>query len=223
MQTPAAHPCPRHFSDSSFSEATLTCTQIPVGLSLGSVDSLEDHVIVLVDDHVTSDILNNNGLVLNQLLVLESWEWSENLGDVTPPLLSKLLVPLDGLGKSLLERSLLVPAQVAKLGAIDGVAAIVEWAIVGVLDPLVKLLLGRVWDLEVCEKLGAEGQVGDLVVGADVVNLADVSLVENGVEGIGSITGKQVAAGWGTISVEYEWLTTVQQAGEFWNDLCCVY
>lgn len=181
-------------------------------LSLGSVDGLglKGHVVVLVDDHVSSNILDDNGLVLDQLLVLESWEWSENLGDVTPPLLTELLVPLNGLGESLLERSLLVPSQVTELGTIDCVAAVVEWAVVGVLDPLVELLLGGVRDLEVCEKLGAKRQVGDLVVGADVVNLTHLSLVENGVESIGSITGKQVAASWGTISVEDKWLTAVQ-------------
>ncbi len=181
---------------------------------------LDGHLVVLVNDHVTSNIVDDNALVLHQLLVLESWERSEDLGDITPPLLTELLVPLDGDGESLLERSLLVPAQVAELGAIDGVAAVVEWAVVSVLDPLVEFLLGGVWDLEVSKELGAEGQVGDLVVRANVVDLANGTLVENGVEGIGSITSEEITARWGTITVKDEWLTTVQQAGELWNDLC---
>lgn len=87
------------------------------------------------------------------------------------------------------------------------------------LDPGVQLLLGLVRDLEVGEELGAEGQVGDLVVGADVVDLPDVALVEDGVKGVGGVAGEQVAAGGGAVAVEDDGLAAVQEAGEFGDDL----
>jgi len=181
---------------------------------------LEGHFIVLVDDHVALEVLNNNVLGLDDLLVLDFGERCEDLGDIAPPLLAELLVPVDGSGKSRLEWSLLVPAEVAELRAVDSVAAIVEWTVVGVLNPLVKLLLGGVGDLKVSQELGAEGKVGDLVVRADIVNLANGTLVENGVKGVSGVAGEEVTAGWGAITVEDEWLATVQQAGELRDDLC---
>ena len=54
---------------------------------------------------------------------------------------------------------------------------IVEWTIDGVLDPFVEFFLGRVWDVEICEEFGAEGQVGNFVVGSNVIDVVDLSLV----------------------------------------------
>ncbi|KFY44487.1 hypothetical protein V494_01461, partial [Pseudogymnoascus sp. VKM F-4513 (FW-928)] len=191
----------------------------PKFVSLGAVGLLEGHVIVLVNDHVAIQVIHDDVAGSNDLLVLDLGEGGEDLGDVAPPLLAERLVPLDGDANALLERGLLVPAEVAQLGAVDGVAAVVEGAVVGVLDPLVELLLGLVGDLEVGEELGAEGQVGDLVVGTDVVDLADGTLVEDGVKGVGGVTGEQVTAGGGAVTVENDGLAAVQEAGEFRDDL----
>lgn len=87
------------------------------------------------------------------------------------------------------------------------------------LDPLVELLLGLVGDVKVGEQLGAERQVRDLVVGTDVVDLSDVALVQDRVEGVGGVAGEQVAAGGGTVTVEDDGLAAVQEAGEFRDDL----
>lgn len=189
-------------------------------LVLGAVGLLEGHIIVLVNDHVAIQVIDDNITGSDDLLVLDLWEGGQDLGDVTPPLLTESLVPLDSDANTLLERGLLVPTKVAELRAVDSVAAVVEGTVVGVLDPLVELLLGLVGDLKVGEELGAEGQVGDLVVGADVVDLADGTLVEDGVKGIGGVTGEQVTAGWGTVTVENDGLAAVQEAGELGDDLC---
>lgn len=98
---------------------------------------------------------------------------------------------------------------------------IVEWTINGVFDPFVELFLGLVGDVEVGEELGAEGQIGDFVVGSNIVNVVDFTLVENGVESIGCVTSKEVTAGWGSVSVENNGLTAVKEEGElgdnFWG------
>merc|ERR1712098_251198 len=116
-----------------------------------------------IDNHVVVDILYQ--LVgSNDLGSGNCWERSQDLGDITPPLLAESLVPVNGDGHSVREAGLLFPAELSKLGAVDGISVIVERTINGVLDPLVELFLCRVGDVEVSEELGAQSQVGDLVV-----------------------------------------------------------
>lgn len=95
---------------------------------------------------------------------------------------------------------------------------VVEGTINGVLDPFVEFFLGSVWNVEVGEEFGAECQVGDFVVGSDVVDVVDFSFVENRVECVGGVACEEVASGWGSVSVENDWLTAVKEEGEFWND-----
>lgn len=188
-------------------------------LGLGAVGLLEGHVVVLVNDHVAIQVIDHNITSRNDLLVLDLWEGRQDLGDIAPPLLTERLVPLHRDANSLLKRRLLVPAEVTQLGPVDGVAAVVEGAVVRVLDPLVQLLLCLVGDVEVGEQLGAERQVGDLVIGTDVVDLPDGALVQDGVKGVRGVAGKQVAAGGGAVAVEDDGLAAVQEAGEFRDDL----
>lgn len=117
---------------------------------------LQSHVVVLVDDHLAVEVANNDVARCNDLLVLDLGEGGEDFGDVAPPLLAECLVPLHGDADALLEGGFLVPAEIAQLRPVDGVAAVVERAVVGVLDPLVQLLLRLVRDLEVGEQLGAK-------------------------------------------------------------------
>jgi hypothetical protein len=97
---------------------------------------------------------------------------------------------------------------------------IVEGSVDGVLDPLVELLLSGVGDVEVGEEFRAEGQVGDFVVGTDVVDLVHLALVQNCVKGICGISSEKVASGGSSVSVENDWLTSVEQQAEFRNNLC---
>lgn len=104
----------------------------------------------------------------------------------------------------------MIPAKFPQLGAVDSVTVVVERTVVGVLDPLVELFLSLVWNVEVLQEVGAEGNVGDLVVGADVVGLTEGSLVENRVECISSIAGEEVTTGRRSIPMENERLSAVQ-------------
>jgi hypothetical protein len=198
-QTPSPKPAaPRNSLHSVNRRPTTASSKI---LVLQAVGLLQGHVVVLVDDHVAIEVIDDDVARGNDLLVLDLGEGREHLGDVAPPLLAEGLVPLDRDADALLEGGLLVPAEVAQLRAVDGVAAIVERAVVRVLDPLVQLLLRLVRDLEVGQQFRAQRQVGDLVVRADVVDLPDRALVQDCVEGVGGVTGEQVAPGRGAVTV----------------------
>lgn len=142
----------------------------------------------------------------------DNGEGTEDMADVTPPLLTEAAVPLDCLLQTVGKRSLLVPAELTQLGAVDGVAVVVEGPVVGILDPLAEVLGRLVWNAKLGQELAAESQVADLVVRANIVNLAHLSLVEDCVERIRSISGIQVAAGRGTITMQNNGLLAVQQA-----------
>lgn len=87
---------------------------------------------------------------------------------------------------------------------------IVEWTVVGVLDPFVQLLLCLVRDIKAFEKKRTERDIRNLIIGANVVDLTNLALVENGVESIGSISSKEVATGRTSIAVENNRLSTIQ-------------
>lgn len=89
-----------------------------------------------------------------------------------------------------------------------------------VLDPLVEFFLGAVRDVEVCKQLGAKAQIRYLIVGSNIVDLADGTFVQNGVESIGGISGVEVTSSRGTVSVEDKRLPSVQETCELGNDLC---
>lgn len=162
-----------------------------------------------------------NGLLVGyDEAVDDDREGAEHLADVAPPLLTELLVPVDGDAQAVGETGLLLPAELAQLGAVHSVAVVVERTVVGVLDPLLELLGGVVRDADLLQQMAAQLQVGDLVVRADVVDLANLTAVHNGVESVGSIAGKKVAAGRATVTVQDNGLTTVQEAGELGDDLC---
>jgi hypothetical protein len=95
---------------------------------------------------------------------------------------------------------------------------VVEGSVDGVLDPFVEFFLGGVGDVEVGEEFGAEGQVGDFVVGTDVVDLVHLTLVEDGVESIRGVASEEVASSRGTITMKDNGLASVEEEGEFGND-----
>lgn len=170
---------------------------------LGGLGAVRDRLLVGHDEAVDDDR-----------------EGAEDLANVAPPLLTELLVPVDGDAQTVGEAGLLLPAELAQLGAVDSVTVVVEGTVVGVLDPLLELLGGVVGNADLLQQVAAQLQVGDLVVRADVVDLANLTLVQDGVEGIGSIASEQVATGWATVTVQDNRLTTVQQASELGDDLC---
>jgi hypothetical protein len=137
----------------------VTC---PRSYFTGEYDANVQDLSVCLD--LTLNVLNLNILGLDNLLAFDLWEWSEDLGDVTPPLLTEILVPLDGDRQTCLKRSLLVPAKVSKLGTVNRITSVVERTVVGVLDPLVKLFLGPVGNAEALKELRAHINVGDLVI-----------------------------------------------------------
>lgn len=113
----------------------------------------------------------------------------EEVLDVAPPGLAVCSVPLDGQAEALVESGLLLPSKTLELGAVDGVASIVKGSIADMLHALVQVGFGFRRSTKDGEEVSAELRVGDFVGGRDVVDLADGAFVQNGVEGIGSVTG----------------------------------
>jgi hypothetical protein len=72
----------------------------------------------------------------NDLGSLHSWERSQDLGDITPPLLAKSLVPIDGNSHSVRKTGLLLPTKLSQLGSVNSISVIVERTITSVLDLL---------------------------------------------------------------------------------------
>ena len=165
-------------------------------------------------------------------------ERREHLADVPPPPLAKPHIPLHGPPQPLLKPRLLLPPQPAQLGRVDGVAVVVERPVVCVFYPAGDLSLasfflfglevrgggggwrGRGGDGHFREEFFAEGQVADLVVRADVVDLAQLAAVEDRVEGVGCVAGVEVAPRGGAVAVEDDGLAPGEEAGEFGDDFC---
>lgn len=143
------------------------------------------------------------------ILVDNQGERAEDGRDVAPPPVTVALVPVHGDLETLLEGGLLCPAELLELGSIDGVSVVVEGAVVGVLDPLLELGRVLVVDAHLGEELVTECDVGDFVVRADVVDLTHLALVEDGVEGVGGVSGVEISACWAAISVEDHGLAAV--------------
>ena len=89
-----------------------------------------------------------------------------------------------------------------------------------VFDPLVELLLCRMGDVQVCKELRAQCQVGDLIVGPNVVDVVHLTLMQDCVESIRRISSKEISSGRSAIAVQNNWLSSLQQAAEFGNDFC---
>lgn len=134
--------------------------------------------------------------------------------DIAPPSVSKTLVPVDGEPQALVEARLLAPTQLLELGRVHGISVIVERPIMGVLDPLLELGLVAGVNTHNLEQLAAQVDVGDLVDGAHIVRLSNLALVKDCVKGVARITGKKIAAGRGTVSMEDNWHAVMQQRGK---------
>lgn len=72
---------------------------------------------------------------------------------------------------------------------------------------------------ELFQKKRAELQVGNFIGGTDIVDLPNQPLVKDSIESIGSITRKEITAGVLPVAVEKQFFTTVEEAGEFGNNL----
>jgi hypothetical protein len=165
-------------------------------------------VVFRIDDHIVLDVLNWL-LVGNDFRSGNSWEWCEDFGDVAPPLLAKFLVPVDRNGHTVREAGLLLPAELSELRSIDCVSVVIEGAVMCVLDPLVELLLRRVRNVQVRKELRAQRQVGDLIVGANIVDLVHLALVQDRVESICRISSKQVSSRWGSVAMQNNGLSSL--------------
>ena len=174
-----------------------------------------------------------HGLVVrNDLPPRDNRERGEHLADIPPPPLAKPHIPLHGPPQPLLKPRLLLPPQPAQLGRVDGVAVVVERPIVCVFYPAGDLSLASFFlfglgvggggggDGHFREEFVAEGEVADLVVRADVVDLAQLAAVEDRVEGVGCVAGVEVAPRGGAVAVEDDGLAPGEEAGEFGDNFC---
>ena len=164
--------------------------------------AIRDRLIVIGDDLEAAD--NREGC--------------EHLADIAPPLLAEPLVPINCNLETLGEARLLLPAQIPELGTINSIAVVVEGSVVRVLDPLAELLRGVVRDAHLRQELATDINVGNFVVGADVVDMTELALVEDSVESVRGIAGEKVATGRAAISVKDEGLAAIQETGELGNN-----
>jgi hypothetical protein len=139
----------------------------------------------------------------------------DSLNIAKPP--GELPIPVDRHLKSVLESCPLLPAQRVQLGAVDSVAAIVKFPVVSMLDPSFHIGLPKQ-----AEKLLRELDVRDLILRINVVGLADLAFVQDGVEGLCCVAGVEVAAGVLAVAMEQQWLAAAKEIDEFWDDLCVV-
>ena len=58
-------------------------------------------------------------------------------------------------------------------------------------------------------ELRAQSQVGDFIVGSNIVDLVHLTLVEDGVESICGVTSKEVSSCRSSITVQNDWLSAV--------------
>jgi len=158
-------------------------------------------------------------MVAHNLSTGNHWERAEHLPNVTPPVLSKLAIPLHRDAQTFSEAGLLVPAELTELGAVDSVPVVVERPVVCVLYPLGEILGRLMRDTDLGQQLATKVKVADLVVRADIVDLTEVAFVKNRVKSISRISRKEVATGRGSVSVKNNGLPSVQQAAEFRNNL----
>lgn len=141
---------------------------------------------------------------------------SNDITNIPPPTLPKLLIPLNSQLQPILKLGLLIPTQTPQFSPVNSVSKVVERSVLDVLDDFV-VFLG--WVVEFLDEVAAEVSVGDFVVGPDVVDLADGALVEDCVEGVCCVASKEVTAGVHTASVKEKIAAAVEEAGEFGDDL----
>lgn len=153
-------------------------------------------------------------------LPLNNREGTENVADITPPLLSELLVPVDRTPQASLEWCLLIPAQFTELGPVNGIAMVVEWSIVRVFDPLVKVGLVVTGNVHLLEEPATQFHVGDFIIRAYVVDMTHSALVQDSVKGVGRISSIEISARRAPVPVEDHRISTVQQRGKFGNNFC---
>lgn len=124
-------------------------------------------------------------------------------------------VPLHSLAESLLPGHLFRPSQFMKLSGMDGVTQIVELTIGNEGDELILLSL-LAQDLD---QILGHLQVRYLVVAANVVNVGNLTLVEDGVERAGNILNEQKVTSVGSISMQRELHALEKLVGELGNEL----
>jgi len=134
-----------------YTEYDLGFHSLSVGIAINLPFLTQGHLVVRIDYHGLADILDGFRAGDN-FGTSDGREGREDLGDITPPLLAETLVPVYGDGHAVGEAGLLLPPELAQLGAVDGVAVVVEGTVNGVLDPFVELLLRLVGEVEVGEE-----------------------------------------------------------------------
>lgn len=153
-------------------------------------------------------------------LVAQQGEGRQDVANVPPPRLAKLPVPAHRRPQPGLNARPLPPPQLPELGVVDGVAPVVVRPVVRVLYPPPELVRRAVVDGHGREEQAAEGEVGDLVVGAHVVDLAQLALVQNRVEGVGCVAGVEVASCRAAVAVEDDGLASMKKTGKLGYDFC---
>ena len=140
-----------------------------------------------------------------------------------PPPAGERGIPLHRPGQALLETDPLLPAQLPQLRAINCVAPVIEGPVDGMLDPGLQhriVVFGAGRDAEDVEQLLGEVEVADLVPRVDVVGLAQVAAVDDGVDGVGRVAGVEVAARVLAVAVDEEGPPALEEVGEFGDDFC---
>ena len=73
--------------------------------------------------------------------------------------------------------------------------------------------------VELFQEKRAELQVGNFIGRTDIVDLPNQTFVKDSIESIGSITSKEITTGVLPVAMEKQFFTTVEEAGEFRNNL----
>lgn len=140
--------------------------------------------------------------------------------DVSPPDFAELSKPLHCLPQPLVEACPLFPPELTEFRVVDSVPAIIEGPVVRVLHPATELGGCGVGDSHGGKDPAAEFKIRDLIRGPDIVNLTELALVEDGVEGIGCVPGVKVPAERRAVTVKDNRPAASEEACELGDDLC---
>ena len=125
------------------------------------------------------------------------------------------LVPLDGAFQSLFPGPLFLPAQLVQFIGVDGVSQVVELTVGHKGDPLFFLAFAS----KRLEQRAGDFDVGEFVLSSNIVDLPDLSLVQNDIKGTGDVLDKQKVACVGTVSVDGEGKIFQELVGKLGNQL----
>lgn len=139
----------------------------------------------------------------------ERRERREHLRDIPPPPLPVPLIPVHRDPQPIREARPLLPPQLPKLRPVNGVPVVVKRPVPRVLDPRPEFLGRLVRDPHLGQEPPADVNVGHLVVGPHVVDVAQLALVQDRVEGVRRVACEEVPPGGAAVAVEDEGLAAV--------------